>query len=116
VLAVLLVVVGPTTTNHYLRVDHIGVAVVLCQRLQRLSYTKDEFRESDHHTLLKGKNVLLLLIHFSSKVCKSVHHHTFKINQPTKCIHFSSILLDVYVQLSMFRASSHPSSEAQQLQ
>ena len=29
---------------------------------------------------------------------------------------FSSLLLDVYVQLNMFRASSRPSSEAQQLQ
>jgi hypothetical protein len=29
---------------------------------------------------------------------------------------FSSLVLDVYVQLNMFRASSRPSSEAQQLQ
>ena len=50
------------------------------------------------------------------KVCKSVHHHTFQINQPTRCNNFSSLLLDVYVQLKMFRASSRPSSGAQQLQ
>ena len=50
------------------------------------------------------------------KVCKSVHHHTFQINQPTRCNNFSSLLLDVYVQLNMFRASSRPSSGAQQLQ
>jgi hypothetical protein len=38
------------------------------------------------------------------------------INQPTRCNNFSSLLLDVYVQLNMFRASSRPSSGAQQLQ
>jgi hypothetical protein len=50
------------------------------------------------------------------KVCKSVHYHTFKINRPTRC-NFSNLLLDVYsyVQLNMFRASSRPSSGAQQL-
>jgi hypothetical protein len=47
-----------------------------------------------------------------------MHHHTFKINQPTRCNNFSSLLFDVYsyVQLNMFRASSRPSSGAQQLQ
>jgi hypothetical protein len=50
------------------------------------------------------------------KVCKSVHHHTIPINQPTRCNNFSSLLLDVYVRLNMFRASSRPSSGAQQLQ
>ena len=50
------------------------------------------------------------------KVCKSVHHHRFQINQSTRCNNFSSLLLDVYVQLNVFRASSRPSSGAQQLQ
>ena len=52
------------------------------------------------------------------KVCKSVHHHTFQINQPTRCNKFSSLLLDIYsyVQFNMFRASSRPLSGAQQLQ
>ena len=50
------------------------------------------------------------------KVCKSVHYHTVQINQPTSCNNFCSLLLDVYVQLNMFRASSRPSSGAQQLQ
>jgi len=50
------------------------------------------------------------------KVCKSVHHHTFQINQPTRCKNFSNLLLDVYVRLNMFRAYSRPSSAAQQLQ
>jgi len=42
----------------------------------------------------------------------------FQINQPNRCIKFSSLLLYVYsyVQLNMFRASSRPSSGAQQLQ
>jgi len=37
------------------------------------------------------------------KVFKSVHHHTIQINQPTRCKNFPSLLLDVYVQLNMFR-------------
>jgi len=41
---------------------------------------------------------------------------TFQMNQQTRCHSFSSLLLDVYVQLNMFRASSRPSSGAQQLQ
>jgi len=45
-----------------------------------------------------------------------VHHHTIQINQPTSCNNFSSLLLDVYLQLNMFRKSSRPSSGAQQLQ
>src|SRR5215475_4164021 len=50
------------------------------------------------------------------KVCKSVRHHTIQINQPTRCNNFSSLLLEVYVQLNMFRASSRPSSGAPRLQ
>jgi hypothetical protein len=50
------------------------------------------------------------------KVCKSVHHHTIQINQPTRCNNFSNLLLDVSLQLYIFRASSRPSSGAQQLQ
>jgi len=50
------------------------------------------------------------------KACKSVNHHTVQINQPTRCNNFSSLLLDVYLQLNVFRASSRPLSGAQQLQ
>jgi hypothetical protein len=46
-------------------------------------------------------------INFRFKVWKSVHH-TIQINQPTRCNNFSSLLLDVYLQLNMFRASSRP--------
>jgi len=35
-----------------------------------------------------------------------------QLNQPTRCSNFSSLLLDVYVQLNMFRASSRPLSGA----
>jgi hypothetical protein len=38
------------------------------------------------------------------------------INPPTRCNYFSSLLLDIYVQLNIFRASSRPSSGTQQLQ
>jgi len=50
------------------------------------------------------------------KVYKSVHHQTIQINQPTRCNNFSSLLLDVYLQLNMFRSSARPSSGAQQMQ
>jgi hypothetical protein len=53
---------------------------------------------------------------FIFKVCKSMHHHMIQINRPTRCNNFSSLLLDVYVQLNMFWASSCPSSGTQQLQ
>jgi len=41
---------------------------------------------------------------------------SIQVNQPTRCNSFSSLLLDAYVQLNMFQASSRPSSGAQQLQ
>ena len=53
--------------------------------------------------------------HPNFKVFKSMHHHAIQINQPTRCKNFSSLLLDVCLQLNMFRASSRPSSGAQQL-
>jgi hypothetical protein len=37
---------------------------------------------------------------------------SIQINKPTRCNNFSSLLLDIYVQLNMFRASSPPSSRA----
>jgi hypothetical protein len=45
-------------------------------------------------------------VFFPFKVRQSMHHHTFEINQPTRCNNFSSLLLDVYVRLNMFQASS----------
>jgi len=46
----------------------------------------------------------------SFDVRKPVHHHTIQINQPTRCNSFTSLLLDVYVRLNMFRAPLRPSS------
>jgi hypothetical protein len=40
-------------------------------------------------------------------ICKSVHHHTIQINQPTRC---NSLLLNIHMWLDMFRASHRPSS------
>ena len=39
-------------------------------------------------------------------------HHTIQTNQPTRWKSFTSLLLDVYVWLNMFRAPLRPSSEA----
>jgi hypothetical protein len=47
---------------------------------------------------------------------KYLSSYYFQIKQPTRCNSSSSLLLDVYIQLIMFRASSRPSSGAQQLQ
>jgi hypothetical protein len=47
---------------------------------------------------------------------RSITSYLIQINQPTRFNNFSSLLLDVYLQLNMFQASSRPSSEAQQLQ
>ena len=66
---------------------------------------------TDGTIVLQNLNLNLMF-----KACKSVHHHIIQINQPTKCNNSSSLLLDVYIQLNMFRASSRPSSGAQQLQ
>jgi hypothetical protein len=38
--------------------------------------------------------------------------YVFQINQPTRCNSFTSLLLDVYVWLNMFRAPPRPSSGA----
>ena len=48
----------------------------------------------------------------NSDVGRSVHHHTIEINQPTRCSSFTSLLLDVYGSLNMFRAPPRPSSGA----
>jgi len=41
------------------------------------------------------------------KFAKSMHHHTIQLTQPTRCNNFSSLLLDVYVQLNRFRGRPH---------
>jgi hypothetical protein len=61
-------------------------------------------------TALFGANV------YKFTVCRSVHHHTIQINHHLYATISPVYYPDVYLQLNMFRASSHPSSGAQQLQ
>jgi hypothetical protein len=49
------------------------------------------------------------------KFFKAVHHHTIQINQKLDATISSFYYPEVYLQLNIFRASSHPSSGAQQL-
>jgi len=51
----------------------------------------------------------ILITEIQFDVRKSVHHHTIQINQPTRCNSLTSLLLDVYVWLNMFRAPLRPS-------
>ena len=60
--------------------------------------------------------LLSQLIAWDFRVCKSVNYHTIQVNQTTRCNNFSSLLRAFSLQLNMFRASSRPSSGAQQLQ
>jgi hypothetical protein len=52
---------------------------------------------------------------FKFKFCKSVRHHTIQVNHQLDATVSPVYYPDVYLQLSMFRASSRPSSGAQQL-
>jgi len=45
-------------------------------------------------------------------VGRSVHQHTIQTNQPTRCNSFTSLPLDAYVSLNMFRAPTRLSSGA----
>jgi len=82
--------------------------IALKSRTERTSVLqKLQFRHTNTNTYTQNINF---------KVCQSVHHHTLQVNQPTRCNSFSSLLLDVYVRLNLFRESSRPSSGAQQLQ
>ena len=74
------------------------------------------FQKGQQNVINQGTQIPQLSNFHIFKVCQSMHHHTIKVNQPTRCNNFSSLLFDVYVQLNMFRASSRPSSGAQQLQ
>jgi len=59
-----------------------------------------------HTTVMTYLNKIFSLF----DVRKSVHHHTIQINQPTRCNNFTSLLLDSYVWLNMFRVPLRPSS------
>jgi len=58
----------------------------------------------------------LYFFFFSFTKVRYSFSNSIQINQPTRCNNFSSLLLDVYVQFNMFRASSRPWSGAQKLQ
>jgi hypothetical protein len=55
-------------------------------------------------------------VKFKVLMVVKIHIVAIQINQPTRCNSFSSLLLDVYVQLNMFCASSRPPSGAVQPQ
>jgi hypothetical protein len=56
------------------------------------------------YVLLDGGKYLCALIYYFGQI--------IQINQPTRCKNFSSLLLDFYVQLNMFWASTCPLSGA----
>jgi len=59
---------------------------------------------------------LLLMCHYLQWGWLSGYSLYLQINQPTRCINFSDLLLVIQIQLNMFRASSCPSSGAYKLQ
>ena len=69
-----------------------------------------ELHAFDSNTIMHLLIPLLALLICRFDVRKSVHHHTIQINQPTRCNSFTSLFLDVYVWLNMFRAPLRPSS------
>jgi hypothetical protein len=108
---------------HFDEVDMIykqlqGIVTISVILSTMLNCKKHEHLNTTVTLLLRHIIIIIRIQHifFKFKVCKSVHHHTFQTNQPTRCNNFSSLLLDVYVQPTMFRASTRPSSGAQQLQ
>jgi hypothetical protein len=68
-------------------------------------YYQSEYRKKLHRKYMR-----------ISQTCTNQQLKTIQINQPTRWNNFSCLLLDVYVQSNMFRASLRPSSGAQQLQ
>jgi hypothetical protein len=76
--------------------------------------TKSVNQQDNGQAYTKNSTFTYLFIKF--KVFKFGHHHTIQINQPNRRNNFSSLLLEIYLQLNMFRASSLPSSGIQQLQ
>ena len=85
-------------------------------------YTLNTVLRQPDDDSVESKHVVVISIIDNKWLCSliSVYFNnvmrTIQINQPTRCNNFSSLLLDVYVEHNMFRASSRPSSGAQQLQ
>jgi hypothetical protein len=64
------------------------------------------------HQVMIGEGLFLYTINYYGMENK-ILLTAIEINKPTRCNSFKSLLLNVYVQLKMFRASSRPSSGAQ---
>jgi len=65
--------------------------------------------ESVHvESIISELSLPTYLHNFVFKICRSVHNHTIQINQPSRCNNFSILLLDVCLQLNMFRAWGRP--------
>jgi hypothetical protein len=73
------------------------------------SYTPTSFDYALTHNVY---TILNLHISLCCTVRKPVHYHTIQTNQPKRCNSFTSLLLDVYVWLNMFRAPLRPLSGA----
>jgi hypothetical protein len=85
---------------------------------QSLRLIQVDINTTYRHQVKQHSPVYIVLVfycsvnNFNSDVHKSVQHHTIQINQPTRCNSFTSLLLDVYVWLNIFRAPFRPSSGA----
>ena len=82
-------------------------------RLQKFAFFSLFHLPNNQTKTSKRATTAYIYKHFQSKLNKAL---LIQINQPTRSNNFSILLLDVYVQLNMFRAFSRPSSGAQQLQ
>jgi hypothetical protein len=80
---------------------------------QLIEWTEKVFTEK---VSVKSLIVISWLVVGLGNITTSTTVKIIQINPPTRCNNFSSLLLDVYLQLNMFWASSRPSSGAQQLQ
>jgi hypothetical protein len=87
------------------------------------SYVKMTAALYQQTSLVSGKYFLFLIVCLQFVKCLSdtcfmnrLCFNSLQTNQPTRCNNFSISLLEVHVQLNIFRASSRPSLGAQQLQ
>ena len=69
-----------------------------------LNFGKKNYKTTRRHVDLFNRNYYQYAI--------ITDYRYFQLNQPTRCSKFFSLLLDVYLRLNMFRASSCPSSGA----
>jgi hypothetical protein len=85
---------------------------------QSLRLIQVDINATYRHQVKQHSPVYIVLVfycsvnNFNSDFLKSVHHHTIQINQPISCNSFTSLLLDVHVWLSIFRAPFRPLSGA----